>query len=52
MGEGEFILDCDASNVALGAVLSQVQEGEARVIAYYSVSLELNVSIILPEKKV
>ncbi|MCG7878981.1 MAG: retroviral-like aspartic protease family protein, partial [Candidatus Thiodiazotropha taylori] len=33
---GEFIVDCDASNVALGAVLSQVQNGEERVIAYYS----------------
>ena len=35
-GSGEFILDCDASNVALGAVLSQIQDGEERVIAYYS----------------
>ena len=36
LGNGEFILDCDASNVALGAVLSQIQDGEERVIAYYS----------------
>ena len=33
-GNGEFILDC--INVALGAVLSQIQDGEERVIAYYS----------------
>ena len=31
-----FILDTDASNVGCGAVLSQEQEGLARVIAYYS----------------
>ena len=35
-GNCEFILDCDASNVALDAVLSQIQDGEERVIAYYS----------------
>ena len=34
--QGEFILDCDASNNALGAVVSQLQEGEERVIGYYS----------------
>ena len=34
--QGEFILDCDASNNALGAVVSQLQEGEERVISYYS----------------
>ena len=33
---GEFILDADASNVALGSVLSQVQEDQEKVIAYYS----------------
>ena len=33
---GEIIVDCDASNVALGAVLSQIQEGQERVITYYS----------------
>ena len=33
---GEFVVDCDSSNVALGAALSQVQDGQERVIAYYS----------------
>lgn len=37
---GEFILDTDASDVGIGAVLSQVQDGEERVIAYGSKSLE------------
>ena len=32
----EFILDTDASGTGIGAVLSQVQEGTERVIAYYS----------------
>ena len=31
-----FLLDCDASNVGVGAVLSQVQDGEERVISYFS----------------
>ena len=34
--EGQLILDTDASNFAVGAVLSQVQDGEERVLAYYS----------------
>jgi hypothetical protein len=34
--EGQYILDTDASNVAIGAVLSQVQDDEERVIAYAS----------------
>ena len=31
-----FILDCDASNEAIGAVLSQIQDGREKVIAYAS----------------
>ena len=34
--EGEFILDADACNDAAGAVLSQIQDGQERVLAYYS----------------
>ena len=34
--EDSFILDTDASNTCLGAVLSQVQDGTEKVIAYYS----------------
>ena len=34
--EGDFVLDTDASAEAMGAVLSQVQDGEEKVIAYFS----------------
>ena len=37
--EAEFILDTDASAYGMGAVLSQVQGGQERVIAYGSKSL-------------
>ena len=35
----QYILDTDASDVGVGAVLSQVQQGKERVIAYYSKTL-------------
>ena len=38
--DGEYILDTDASNWALGAVLSQIQDGEQRVLAYASHTLK------------
>ena len=38
--DGPWYLDTDASNVGTGAVLSQVQDEEERVIAYVSKSLE------------
>jgi hypothetical protein len=31
-----FIVDTDASNVRIGRVLSQIQDGQERVIAYYN----------------
>ena len=34
--EGQFVLDCDASDLAIGSVLSQVQNGEERPICYAS----------------
>ncbi|MBJ5547129.1 Ty3/Gypsy family RNase HI domain-containing protein, partial [Salmonella enterica subsp. enterica serovar Derby] len=34
-----FILDTDANNTGIGAVLSQVQDGQKKVIAYFSKSL-------------
>ncbi len=37
--EGHYILDTDASNFAIGCVLSQVHDGEERVIAYGSKAL-------------
>jgi hypothetical protein len=37
--DAPFIIDTDASNYAIGVVLSQYQEGQERVIAYYSRTL-------------
>ena len=33
---GTFVLDCDARSYALGGVLSQLQDGKEKVIAYAS----------------
>lgn len=35
----EFILDTDASNKAIGSVLSQIQDGKEKVIGYFSHAL-------------
>ena len=37
--DGQLIVDTDACDVAIGAVLHQVQEGAERVLGYYSKSL-------------
>ena len=37
--DDSFILDTDASNMGIGAVLSQIQEGTEKVIAYFSRTL-------------
>ena len=50
--EGEFILDTDASNVGIGGVLSQVQNGQEVVISYGSRTLnehELNYCVTRKE---
>ena len=38
--DDQFVLDTDASNTGTGAVLSQVQNGEEKVIAYFSKTLD------------
>ena len=36
LDSGEYFLDCDSSDYALGRVLSQLQGSEEKVIAYGS----------------
>ena len=36
---GRFIIDCDASTKGVGATLSQVQQGEERLLGYFSHAL-------------
>lgn len=40
LDEGDYILDTDASDMAIGGVLSQIQNGTEKVIAYGSRSLK------------
>lgn len=40
--EGHYILDTDASDVGVGAVLSQVQGKEERILAYASKKLDIH----------
>ena len=46
----EFILDTDASNFGIGSVLSQVQDGHEKVIAYYSKTLNQSAGIVSLEE--
>ncbi|CAC5382088.1 unnamed protein product [Mytilus coruscus] len=39
-GEGQFILDTDASYIGIGSLLSQIQNGKEKVIAYGSKKLD------------
>lgn len=40
--DAEFILHCDASNTGLGSVITQIMNGEEKVIAYASRALRKN----------
>ena len=50
--DAEFILDTDASNFALGAVPSQVQDGTERVIAYFSKTLRSERNYCMTRKEI
>ena len=39
LDQGGFVLDVDACDISIGAILSQTQDGEEKVIAYGSRSL-------------
>ena len=49
--DGQYILDTDASNLAIGAVLSQIQDNEEKVLGYYSRVLIRPRKTILRNKK-
>lgn len=38
--EGQFVLDTDASNIGIGGVLHQIQDGKEKVVAYASKKLD------------
>ncbi len=46
-----FILDTDASDVGIGAVLSQIQDGEEQVLAYGSKAVRQSGVSLLYNKK-
>ena len=50
--DGEFFLDTDASGVGIRAVLSQIQYGKERVIAYSSKSLNAAEKLLCDSKGV
>ena len=50
--EGRFILDTDASNVGIGAVLSQLEDGEEYVICYGSKTLSKGEAILCDKVRI
>ena len=49
---GEFILDVDASDIGIGGILQQVQDGRIRVIAYASRAMnKAEVNYCITEKE-
>ncbi|VDI53836.1 Hypothetical predicted protein [Mytilus galloprovincialis] len=51
LDKGDFILDIDVSNVAIGTVLSQIKDGRPRVIAYGSRTLEAECNYCITDKE-